>query len=237
MILRDNFGLIIVQKFLSVAVEFWDELSSTYITVPLQVHVIESKASLVVTDSTVLANKAGKWSAQDTFIPLSTSDGGNTVAPSGQTIFAEGAVYSTPDFGKVPVAPTKPTLTLVDEPKKPDAIKASYHLYDMPRRETTSVAYHKYLIAIDQTPKPSITNNTTNNYSYTTNNYTTNNITNNYNQPTVQAQREVGTQPEKPALPETGKKIVDDHGVETISLAVIGASLACALGKPKKLPN
>lgn len=52
----------------SVAVEFWDELSSTYITVPLQVHVIESKASLVVTDSTVLANKAGKWSAQDNFV-------------------------------------------------------------------------------------------------------------------------------------------------------------------------
>ncbi|MGQ2226823.1 KxYKxGKxW signal peptide domain-containing protein [Fructobacillus fructosus] len=166
-----------------------------------------------------------------TFIPLRTSDGGNTVTPSGQTNFAEGAVYSTPDFGKVPVVPTKPTLTLVDEPKKPDALKASYHLYDMPKHEATPVSYHKDVIAIDQTPKPSVTNNTINNYSYTTNNYPQQPV-----QPQPIAAPVNVVQTESPTLPETGKAASDSNeGITAAAVLAAGTATMFMAMKRRKL--
>ncbi|GAP01781.1 hypothetical protein FFRU_120410 [Fructobacillus fructosus] len=144
----------------------------------------------------------------------------------------------------VQTLPKKPTLTLVDEPKKPDAVKSSYHLYEMPKYETASVSYHKALIAIDQTPNPSITNNTTNNYSYTTNNYTTNNITNNYPQQPSQPQPAVAgsqatvsaVEQAAPVLPETGKAVGNSNeGITAAAVLATGTATMFMAMKRKKL--
>ncbi|MBC9119293.1 LPXTG cell wall anchor domain-containing protein [Fructobacillus fructosus] len=89
---------------------------------------------------------------------------------------------------------------------------------------------------LTHTPHPEVKNPITNNY-YS---YTTNNTTNNYPQQPIQRQLAVTPAPTevdqlaKPALPETGKESANDHGVELVSLAAIGSSLAFALSKQKK---
>lgn len=135
----------------------------------------------------------------------------------------------------VQALPKKPTLTLVDEPKKPDVIKKSYHLYEMPKHETAPVSYHKDLIEIDQTPQPSITNNTTNNYSYTTNNYTTNEV---QPQPAISAPQTPVTvvRTAKPAMPETGKAARNtNEGITAAAVLATGTAAMFMAMKRKKL--
>lgn len=144
----------------------------------------------------------------------------------------------------VQTLPKKPTLTLVDEPKKPDAVKVSYHLYDMPKHETPAVSYHKAVIEIDQTPQPSIINNTTNNYSYTTNNYTTNHPQQLVQAKPAQAQPAVATpqapvsvvQTAAPTLPETGKATRNTgDGVTAAAVLAAGTGAMFLAMKRRKL--
>ncbi|CAK1251552.1 LPXTG cell wall anchor domain-containing protein [Fructobacillus fructosus] len=194
-----------------------------------------------ITDQTDTAHDL--LTGQYTFL----NSGGDLTDENGQKISKDQVLDSSyftvvmDGNGKVSIHATEKYLKLIDLPAN-KKIAVSWTAYLQTKRiaygdvknvltESFNNQNQKSKEVLTHTPRPDIKNPVTNNY-YTTNNYTQHQAQ--IQQVSSKPTFENNIQPSTPELPETGKKSANDHGVELLSLAAIGASLAFSIGKQKK---